>query len=454
LHAPVIPVCLLCSDLTFAMNHSLQFYSAALLTGLAAVALVPQPARADSVGQKEIDQSSVVAIAVPYNHRRQYRLMLIEQLTSSKRCWKESGSLPVRIDPVLPNYDRAEMCRRSADVSDFSLRIAGQDLATTYDLKLVKQGNEIVLLGSPKSHGQSSNDALTIGRSKGMVSDGGFAKIFLNPGWRLAKQTVNGFVVGHTYVTTNAVLAANAPNPVQAGSPIRNSPDPAIGFAVPDGIAASPPPMPVAVSIPVPSPVSPPQTNPVNSLETKTYNVPSRAIGSGPREDTAPIKLAVPPPDNDFSETLVPVTATDPSPTLISSSSEAQNLGALPVPDSSIPPGNPGNQTDLIARVDQLPPPPSGSTDTDLGSSADPTSIAPISPSSVAIILPRFRVLVEAIDNNQKEQLQTIAPGAFRSLYKGRSMVQVGSFTDKFKAEEMMQMMSQNGFAPVLEQTP
>jgi Protein of unknown function (DUF3747) len=438
------------------MNHSLQFYSAALLTGLAAISLVPQPAHADSVGQKEIDQGSVVAIAIPYNRRQQYRLMLIEQLTSSKRCWKESGSLPVRIDPLLPNYDRAEMCRRSTDVSDFSLRVAGQDLATTYDLKLVKQDNEIVLLGSPKSNGQSSNSStLTIGRSKGILPNSGFTKIFLDPGWRLAKQTVNGFVVGHTYVTTtNTVLAANAPNPVQAASSISNPPPPAIGFAVPEGIAVRRLPIPTqtAIPIPVPPPVSSPPTNPTYSvgIKPRTYTVPPQAIGSGPD----PIKLTVPPPENDFSDSLVPVAATDPSPTLDLSTApaaEAVNMGALPVPGSTIPMGNPGNQPDLIARVDQLPPPPFGSSGT------DPSSIAPnsgIPPSSVAMISPRFRVLVEAIDNDQKEQIQAIAPGAFRSLYKGRSMVQVGSFTEKFKAEEMMQIMSQNGFAPVLEQTP
>ncbi len=432
------------------MNHSLQFYSAVLLYGLAAVALVPQPAHADSIGQKEIDQSSVVAIAVPYNRRQQYRLMLIQQLTSSKRCWKESGSLPVRIDPLLPNYDRAEMCRRSADVSDFSLRVAGQDLAKTYNLQLIKQDNEIVLVGSPKSSEQSSHSpALTIGRSKGLLSDGGLTKIFLDPGWRLAKQTVNGVVVGHTYVTTNTALIANAARPTQSAGPISNPPPPTI--------AASPPPMPTrtAIPIPVPPPISSPPTNPSAAIKTKTYNVPARAIGSGPREDTAPIKLAVPPPDNNFSETLVPVAATDPSPTLDLSTApaaEAVNMGALPVPGSTIPMGDPGNQPDLLARVEQLPPPPSGSTDTDLSSSgADPSSIAP---SSVAMISPRFRVLVEAIDNDQKEQIQTIAPGAFRSVYKGRSMVQVGSFTDKIKADEMMQIMSQNGFAPVLEQTP
>jgi hypothetical protein len=430
------------------MNHSLQFYSAALLTGLAAVVFVPQPARADSVGQKEIDQGSVVAIAVPYNRRQQYRLLLIEQLTSSKRCWKESGSLPVRIDPVLPNYDRAEMCRRSADVSDFSLRVAGQDLATTYDLKLVKQDNEIVLVGSPKANGQSSNGStLTIGRSKGILRDGGFTKIFLDPGWRLAKQTVNGFVVGHTYVTTNTVFAANAPNPVR---PISNPPAPAIASAVPKGIAATPPPMPAAIPIPVPPPVSSPPANPTYGLKPKTYTAPPRAIGSGP--DPAPIKLAVPPPENDFSETLVPVAATDPAPTLdLSTAPDAVNMGALPVPDSTIPSGNPGNETDLIARVDQLPPPPFGSS-----GGADPSSAMPSSamPNSVAIISPRFRVLVEAIDNDQKEQIQAISPGAFRSLYKGRSMVQVGSFDAKYKAEAMMQIMSQNGFTPVMEQTP
>jgi Protein of unknown function (DUF3747) len=416
------------------MSHSLQFYSAALLTGLAAVAWLPQPARADQVSQKEIDQSSIVAIAIPYNNRQQYRLMLIEQLTSSKRCWRESGNAPVSVDPVLPNYNRAEMCRRSADLSEFSLRVAGQDLAARYDLKLIKQGHEILLVGSPKTDGQSSNSpTLTIGRSKGINSGARFSKIFLEPGWRLAKQTVNGSVAGHTYFTTNTAYAAASPTP--ATSPITSPPPQLIATTSPATVT---PPR-SAISIAVPPPATPTMNRGYEiKIKNRTDPAPTSAMGSGP--DVTPIKLRVPLPENEGTGTLMPVAATDPTPTLdISSTSD--NLGALPVPGSTIPMGNPGNEPDLIARVEQLPPPPFGpSNGANLNSS-------PIIPS-------RFRVLVEAIDESQKSQIKAIAPGAFHSFYQGRSMVQVGSFTEKIKAEEMMQIMTQNGFAPVMEQTP
>ncbi|MBW4551084.1 MAG: DUF3747 domain-containing protein [Aphanocapsa sp. GSE-SYN-MK-11-07L] len=416
------------------MSHSLQFYSAALLTGLAAVAWLPQPARAEQVSQKEIDQSSVVAIAIPYNNRQQYRLMLLEQLTSSKRCWRESGTAPVSIDPVLPNYDRAEMCRRSADLSDFSLRVAGQDLAARYDLKLIKQDNEIVLVGSPKADGQSSSGQIfTVGRSKGLNSGARFSKIFLNPGWRMVKRTVRGSVVGHTYFTTNTVYAAASPTPT--ASPITSPLPQPVATTSPPTVA--PPRSAISISVP------PPATLTMNrgyeiKIKNRTDSAPTSAMGSGP--DVTPIKLRVPLPEKGVAGTLMPVAATDPTPTLDIPSS-ADSSGALPVPGSTIPMGNPGNESDLIARVEQLPPPPF-----DTSSSADLNS-SPVIPS-------RFRVLVEAMDESQKSQIKAIAPGAFRSFYQGRSMLQVGSFTEKFKAEEMMQIMTQNGFAPVMEQTP
>jgi len=48
----------------------------------------------------------------------------------------------------------------------------------------------------------------------------------------------------------------------------------------------------------------------------------------------------------------------------------------------------------------------------------------------------RFRVLVEAGQSNQQKQILSLYPGATRTIYRGRSMFQVGVFSDRSAAEK------------------
>ncbi len=145
------------------------------------------------------------------------------------------------------------------------------------------------------------------------------------------------------------------------------------------------------------------QANPVNLPETVTILVP-------PPESPA---LTTPP--NRLSPPLSPAI----------SSSE----GILPVPRGPIPLGYVGDSL----QANRLPPPPHSRV----------TTIASG---------PRYRVIV--LSNIGVPQLQTLAPGAFASRYQGQSVIQVGSFQEKQRAEDFVQVLANNGFQAEIEVLP
>lgn len=103
--------------------------------------------------------------------------------------------------------------------------------------------------------------------------------------------------------------------------------------------------------------------------------------------------------------------------------------GVLPVPRATIPMGYVGEST----QANRLPPPP-GSTVTVVASG------------------PRYRVVV--LSNLGEPQLQTLAPGAFFSRYQGQSAMQVGSFQERHRAEDFVQVLANNGFQAAIEVLP
>lgn len=444
------------------MTPSLKFYSAALLSSLlTGIAFMPQAAQALAFGEQDVDQNQFVAIAMPDKTGQNYQLMLLEQVTRSHQCWAENGMAPVSLQFLVPNFERQQLCKQSTNPQDFSIRMAGQDLPQLYELKLIKRNGELFLVGSPKTNSRSNDyPMITIGRTRGISSD--YTKIILEPGWRFSKRTVNGTVLGHLYLT-NSSPSALAPANVSPGTLNRQtttvastqlnrlgSSETAIPIAVPPPEAPSvrtvnstsmrtaptvlvsvpPTDQPPAIKLVVPPPESAP--TPVNVSMPGRYR-PAIAVSTTPTDSSAGIPLPAP-PTNTFTRRspaiLPPVdpplgqTALEPLP-----SSAGQ---ALPVPPSNIPLGDAGNDPDLIARADQLPPP----------------------PVSNLTIGPRIRVLVEVSERDRQTQLRTLVPDAFRSFYQGRPMLQVGSFTEEAKVEEMISLMTSNGFVPVVVKSP
>jgi len=112
------------------------------------------------------------------------------------------------------------------------------------------------------------------------------------------------------------------------------------------------------------------------------------------------------------------------------------NTPLVPVPGAPIPIGNAGNLPLVIVprsapqKLDGPPPP----------------------PSRVALLGFRYRVVVETVDEAARSRLRFLVPDAFRSSYQGKTVMQVGAYRQQVEVDEMIQRLSSNGFAPVVEQ--
>ena len=154
---------------------------------------------ANTFDEKEIDQSQVIAIAAPYHNG--YTLVVIEQLEDKNQCWREFGSSPVLVEPLLMDFDFTGHCRRATDNNGYSIRMAGREYGTDYLLNIVEQGGKLHLIATNRNHQQSK---LRIGRTHGQYN-GGVAKIFLNPGWRFTKRSYQGQELSHFYFSYSSL---------------------------------------------------------------------------------------------------------------------------------------------------------------------------------------------------------------------------------------------------------
>jgi hypothetical protein len=150
--------------------------------------------------QTEVNQSKVVAVAIP-RKSGSYTLLVLEQLSSKKSCWRESGSNPARVDPLLLNFNFTGICGRSTDSNGYSIRMKHKDAALDYRLSFQKRKDDLILLGIP--YRSESGKTVEVGRTHGLKS--GFLKIVLNPGWRFTKRVYNGKKLGHIYFNRDTV---------------------------------------------------------------------------------------------------------------------------------------------------------------------------------------------------------------------------------------------------------
>lgn len=63
----------------------------------------------------------------------------------------------------------------------------------------------------------------------------------------------------------------------------------------------------------------------------------------------------------------------------------------------------------------------------------------------------RFRVVVEVTNERDLELVRFIAPGAFSTVWQGRTVMQAGVFSSNYNAQEMVRMFSSNGLRAVVE---
>ncbi|MEG3928344.1 DUF1565 domain-containing protein [Microcoleus sp. T3_D1] len=148
-----------------------------------------------------------------------------------------------------------------------------------------------------------------------------------------------------------------------------------------------------------------------------------------------PGTIAIPVPDPNYrsvSEISVQQPIIPPN---FDSSSSVASEGRLPVPGRNIP----------IGRGGYVPAP--------LGGNSWPDA-ADNSPSfdRARALGFRYRVVVDANSWGDRQKMQSLVPGAFRSFSSGRPVIQAGAFREREKAEELLEMLSANGLNARIEE--
>lgn len=187
------------------INTRLSLRLAALAT-LTLSSLLPfSSTKAATFGEQDLDQTQVIGIARPFGENR-YDLLVIEQIPGKQQCWREIGSAPAMVEPLLLDFDFTGICRRATDSNGYSIRIDDNDYGLEYLLRVVERNGELFLVGTPRS---SNLPEIIVARTWGL--NRGFMKFILEPGWQFSKrQTADGKVLTHFYFSGDSVAIAAA----------------------------------------------------------------------------------------------------------------------------------------------------------------------------------------------------------------------------------------------------
>lgn len=167
-----------------------------------------QLAQASAFGMQETSQEPYILVTNPTSRLggvQRYGLMIIEQKAAQPPCFATVGSSPTVVLPLLSQLpDFSGICGRSTDTNGYLIRAAGNDIK--YDPVLEEQDGVLVLYAKPTPFAGAGAQRFIIGQTDG-IAPSGYTKIFLNPGWRLARQTFNGNVTGRTYLANDLTVA-------------------------------------------------------------------------------------------------------------------------------------------------------------------------------------------------------------------------------------------------------
>jgi hypothetical protein len=223
-----------------------------------------KPADAALFSKADLDPSKLTLVASPYGNNA-HQLLIVEQVSNNRACWSESGSSPTVVEPLLANFDFTGICGRSTDANGYSIRMGDQDLGLQYSLRVVQRNGDLLLVGV--SNRDRTAPEIPIGRAGGVTN--GFAKLYLNPGWRLTRRVYNNQALGHFYLTNdqplNSAIAAapvTLPAPVTPSLPKPALPKPSLPLPVsrpdiiitPNASSPSQPTRPASTAIPIPVP--------------------------------------------------------------------------------------------------------------------------------------------------------------------------------------------------------
>lgn len=156
----------------------------------------------------EVEGEDFLVMAAPRGLTGDFFLMIVEQQSNAQACWQENGTAPIEVDPLLLTFDYSGICGRMADSNAYSIRMADNDLGLNYSLRVVPQDGELLLRGY--ANNDFSAAPIEIARTYG-VSNTGFTRFVLNPGWRLTRRVFEERELGHIYLTSDLPLGASDP---------------------------------------------------------------------------------------------------------------------------------------------------------------------------------------------------------------------------------------------------
>ena len=143
-----------------------------------------------------IDPSSITAFASPFRGGTMWNLIIVQQIPgNTRKCFEESGSNPVMVNPLLMEFNFERDCHRGTDLNFYGIRLNGEDQGWKYLITVRQEGNELFLLGVP-ALGSRGLSSLRIGRTRGFQASG-FMKIHLEPGWSFTNRVWEGKTIGH-----------------------------------------------------------------------------------------------------------------------------------------------------------------------------------------------------------------------------------------------------------------
>jgi 3D (Asp-Asp-Asp) domain-containing protein len=396
------------------MKRILGWQGALLVAAVGVVGIGhPSSGLAAQFDQTEIsDQSRLIVIAAPLGTKGgNHRLLVLEQLNDRRLCWQESGGNPTLVNPLLLEFDFTGICGRGTDSNSYSVRVAGQDLAGRYNLRIVRKSNDLVLIGF--SLVDKEVQFFEIGRTNGLTD--GFAKINLDPGWRLARRSFQGKNVGHIYLINDQSLAEVAKKAVPLQ---RILPLPQTAPSQPS-LPAPTPSLPAPTTAPVVMPAQPP----------KVESAPP-----APQPLSYPVSVPPMPPmplvEPASSSPTPPPVAPPANPVAKPSSSPSGGVPPAPMQNFVVPTVAPENPAS--APFNPTPPVPS--------TNFPPQSYTPINGSNFGNL--SYRVVVNAATLEQQSQVKQFIPSAFRTSFKGQTLMQVGLFRDRATAESLQQQLN------------
>lgn len=274
------------------------------------------------------------------------------------------------------------------------------------------------------------------------------------------KPTISAAAFPAPSLEKPASTAAEPTSATTSASPLRSQPISAYSFRsrspkpAARSSAATPASTPTApaeaaaIAIPVPPPEAAPAQPVVQpappGVASRPLPKPAQQATPQPIASVEPsaVDIPVPPPETGsvvtVAPTLIPSAPVPSAPLATLSALGNEGSGSddiLPVPSPDIPVGEGGGPlpTVLVAQ--------------------NPLdSLANLSPGNRSAGLgATYRVVVEVSNESEQAQVQSLVPGAFRTITNGRMLMQVGSYSDRANAEKMVGELSSQGLKASIE---